>query len=85
MEILNIIGVFSSCSSIAACLAVLVRLGEWKARHEERLAAQAKRVELIEEKQDELSHLMNKNNEILAEIKVKLDFLSKEKTKRSKG
>ena len=41
-------------------------------------------VNAIEHKHDTIADCLNKNNELLAEIKVKVDLLYKEKTKRSK-
>lgn len=84
MEFLNFIGAISGCSSIVAFLAVIIKLGEWKARQEERVYVHEKRIDAMEHKQDNLSILLHKNNEILAEIKVKLDVAAKEKNKRSK-
>lgn len=84
MEFLNFIGAVSGCSSIVAFLAVIVKLGEWKARQEERVLIHEKRLEAMESKQDNLSLLLHKNNEILAEIKVKLDLAVGQKSKRSK-
>ena len=84
MDFLNLLGAMSGCASIVSFLALVIRLGEWKARHEERLASQGKRIDGIEIKQDSLSLLLNKNNEILTEIKVKVDLMHKEKNKRSK-
>lgn len=84
MNLLNFIGAVSGCSSIIAFLAIIVKLGEWKARQEERVSSHEKRIETIEHKQDNLSLLLHKNNEILAEIKVKLDIVCKERSKRSK-
>ena len=84
MNFFNFIGAVSGCSSIVAFLAIVIKLGEWKARQEERISTHEKRIEAIERKQDSLYLLFNKNNEILAEIKVKLDMLFKEKNKRSK-
>ena len=84
MEFLNFIGAVSGCSSIVAFLAVIIKLGEWKARQEERVSSHEKRITAMEYKQDNLSVLLHKNNEILAEIKVKLDMTIKEKSKRSK-
>ena len=65
-------------------LAVIVKLGEWKARQEERVSTHEKRLAAMEHKQDDLSLLLHKNNEILAEIKVKLDVAVNQKPKRSK-
>ena len=84
MNFFNFIGAVSGCSSIVAFLAIVIKLGEWKARQEERISTHEKRIEAIERKQDSLYLLFNKNNEILAEIKVKLDMLFKEKNKRNK-
>ena len=84
MEFVNLVGALPGCASIVAFLAVVIRLGEWKARQEERLASHGKRIDNIEHKQDSASLLLNKNNELLAEIKVKVDLMYKEKTKRSK-
>lgn len=84
MDFFNFIGALSGCASIVAFLAVVVRLGEWKARQEERLASHGKRIDSIENKQDASALLLNKNNELLAEIKVKVDMMYKEKSKRGK-
>lgn len=84
MDFFNFVGAVSGCSSIIAFLAFIVRLGEWKARQEERLASHSKRIEAIEHKQDSSSLLLNNNNELLAEIKVKVDLLYEAKNKRSK-
>lgn len=75
MDFLNFIGALSGSASIGALLATIVRLGEWKARQEERLLSHEKRIDTIERKQDAASLLLNKNNELLAEIKVKLDLI----------
>lgn len=84
MEFINLVGAVSGCSSILGFLALIVKLGEWKARQEERLASHGKRIDAIEHKYDAIADCLNKNNELLAEIKVKVDLLYKEKTKRSK-
>ncbi len=85
MDLLNFIGAVSGCSAIVGFFAMLVRLGEWKARQEERLASHGKRIDSIEGKQDAVSNILYKNNEILAQIKVKVDMMYKERSKRSKG
>lgn len=85
MDLLNFVGAMSGCSSIVAFLAVVIRLGEWKARQEERLASHGKRIDSMEHKQDSSSMLLNNNNELLAEIKVKVDLLYEAKSKRSKS
>ena len=84
MEFINLVGAVSGCSSILGFLALIVKLGEWKARQEERLASHGKRIDTIEHKHDTITDCLNKNNELLVEIKVKVDLLYKEKTKRSK-
>ena len=84
MEFINLVGAVSGCSSILGFLALIVKLGEWKARQEERLASHGKRIDAIEQKHDTIADCLNKNNGLLAEIKVKVDLLYKEKTKRSK-
>lgn len=84
MEFINLVGAVSGCSSILGFLALIVKLGEWKARQEERLASHGKRIDTIEHKHDTITDCLSKNNELLAEIKVKVDLLYKEKTKRSK-
>jgi len=83
MNFFNFVGAISGCSSIVAFLAVIIKLGEWKARQEERISAHEKRIDAIEHKQDNLLTLLHKNNEILAEIKVKLDVVFKEKRRRN--
>ncbi len=84
MDFFNIIGALSGSASIGALLAIIVRLGEWKARQEERMLSHGKRIDAIEHKQDADSILLNKNNELLAEIKVKLDLMYSERNKRGK-
>lgn len=84
MDFLNLIGALSGCSSIVGFLAVVVRLGEWKARLEERVANHGKHLETVEGKQNAAALLLNKNNELLAEIKVKVDLMYEGKNKRGR-
>lgn len=84
MDLINVVGAISGCSSILGFLALIIKLGEWKARQEERLASQGRRIDAVEHKHDTISESLNKNNELLAEIKVKVDLLYEAKTKRTK-
>lgn len=85
MDFFNFVGAVSGCSAIVAFLAVVIRLGEWKARQEERLASHGKRLDSMEHKQDISAKLLSNSNELLAEIKVKVDLLYERKSKRSKS
>lgn len=84
MDFLNLIGALSGSASIGALLATIIRLGEWKARQEERMLSHGKRIDAIEHRQDAEALLLNKNNELLAEIKVKLDLMYTQKDKKGK-
>jgi hypothetical protein len=84
MNFFNFVGAVSGCSAIVGFLAVVVRLGEWKARLEERVATHRQRLESVEAKQNSSSVLLHKNNELLAEIKVKVDLMYAGKSKRGK-
>ncbi len=84
MDFLNLIGALSGSASIGALLATIIRLGEWKARQEERMLSHGKRIDAIEHRQDAEALLLNKNNELLAEIKVKLDLMYAQKDKKGK-
>ena len=85
MEFINLVGAVSGCSSILGFLALIVKLGEWKARQEERLASHGKRIDTIEHKHDTITDCLSKNNELLAEIKVKVDLMYSAKNERRKG
>ena len=85
MEIINAVGAISGCSSILGFLALIIKLGEWKARQEERLASHGKRIDTIEHKHDTITDCLNKNNELLAEIKVKVDLMYTARNERRKG
>ena len=85
MEIINAVGAVSGCSSILGFLALIIKLGEWKARQEERLASHGKRIDSIEHKHDIITDYLNRNNELLAEIKVKVDLMYTTKQERRKG
>lgn len=85
MEFINLVGAVSGCSSILGFLALIVKLGEWKARQEERLASHGKRIDAIEHKHDTIADCLNKSNELLAEIKVKVDLMYSAKSERRKG
>ena len=47
MNFFNFIGAVSGCSSIVAFLAIVIKLGEWKARQEERISSHEKRISNI--------------------------------------
>ena len=85
MEFINLVGAVSGCSSILGFLALIVKLGEWKARQEERLASHGKRIDAIEHKHDTIADCLNKSNELLAEIKVKIDLMYTARNERRKG
>ncbi len=85
MDFVNLVGAISGCSSILGFLALIVKLGEWKARQEERLASHGKRIDAIEHKHDTIADCLNKSNELLAEIKVKVDLMYSAKSERRKG
>lgn len=85
MDFVNLVGAISGCSSILGFLALIVKLGEWKARQEERLASHGKRIDAIEHKHDTIADCLNKSNELLAEIKVKVDLMYSAKSERKKG
>ena len=51
-----------------------MRIGEWKARQE-----------TYDNKSEELSRLISSQNNILTEVKVKLDLMCAEKNKRRKN
>lgn len=84
MDFFNLVGAVSGCSAIVGFLAVVVRLGEWKARVEERVASHGQRLDVLENKQNASALLLNKNNELLAEIKVKVDLMYEGKSKRAR-
>lgn len=84
MDFLNLVGAVSGCSAIIGFLATVVRLGEWKARIEERVSSHGQRLEVAEHKQNASTTLLNKNNELLAEIKVKVDLMYEGKSKRGR-
>lgn len=84
MDFFNLVGAVSGCSAIVGFLAVVVRLGEWKARVEERVASHGQRLDVLESKQNASALLLNKNNELLAEIKVKVDLMYEGKSKRTR-
>lgn len=85
MDFVNLVGAISGCSSILGFLALIVKLGEWKARQEERLASHGKRIDAIEHKHDTIADCLNKSNELLAEIKVKVDLMYSAKSERKRG
>ena len=62
-----------------------MRIGEWKARQETRLSILERRQETYDNKIEELSRLISSQNNILTEVKVKLDPMCAEKNKRRKN
>ena len=62
-----------------------LRTGEWKARQETRLSILERRQETYDNKIEELSRLISSQNNILTEVKVKLDLMCAEKNKRRKN
>ncbi len=74
-------------SSLAALLGVLlnfIRIGEWKARQETRLDGLEKRQDSYDGRVEGLILLINKQNELLTELKVKLDLMLTDKNRRRK-
>ena len=59
-----------------------MRIGEWKARQETRLSILERRQETYDNKIEELSRLISSQNNILTEVKVKLDLMCAEKNNR---
>lgn len=62
-----------------------MRIGEWKARQETRLAALERQQEAYDNKIEELTRLVSSQNNILTEVKVKLDLMCAEKSKRRRN
>ncbi len=62
-----------------------MRIGEWKARQETRLAALERQQEAYDNKIEDLARLVSSQNNILTEVKVKLDLMCVEKGKRRRN
>ena len=61
-----------------------VRLGEWKARQETKLDGLEKRQDSYDGRVEGLILLINKQNELLTELKVKLDLMLADKNRRKR-
>lgn len=85
MDLINAVGAISGCSSILGFLALIVKLGEWKARQEERLASHGKRIDAIENKHDSLMLLLSNQSAMLAEIKAEVQMLLDDKRGKKKN
>ena len=70
-------GLVSGGAAMLGVLYNFIRIGEWKARQETRLDGLDGRVE-------GLILLINKQNELLTELKVKLDLMLADKNRRKR-
>ncbi len=77
-------GLISGSSALLGVLFNFVRLGEWKARQETKLDGLEKRQDSYDGRVEGLILLINKQNELLTELKVKLDLMLADKNRRKR-
>ena len=70
--------------SLCGVLFNFIRIGEWKARQETRIDGLEKRQDSYDGRVEGLILLLNKQNEILTEVKVKLDLMLADKNRRKR-
>ena len=73
-------GLVSGGAAMLGVLYNFIRIGEWKARQETRLDGLEKR----QDGYDGRVLLINKQNELLTELKVKLDLMLADKNRRKR-
>ena len=77
-------GLLSGISALLGVLFNFIRIGEWKARQETRIDGLEKRQDSYDGRVEGLILLINKQNEILTELKVKLDLMLADKNRRKR-
>lgn len=77
-------GLLSGISALLGVLFNFIRIGEWKARQETRIDGLEKRQDSYDGRVEGLILLLNKQNEILTEVKVKLDLMLADKNRRKR-
>lgn len=78
-------GLISGCTALVGLIATLVRIGEWKAKHDVQLDNLEKRINNSDGKMEAIAVLQSQQNLVLTEIKTRLEFLIENKTKRKKA
>lgn len=77
-------GLVSGGAAMLGVLYNFIRIGEWKARQETRLDGLEKRQDGYDGRVEGLILLINKQNELLTELKVKLDLMLADKNRRKR-
>ncbi len=77
-------GLVSGGAAMLGALYNFIRIGEWKARQETRLDGLEKRQDSYDGRVEGLILLINKQNELLTELKVKLDLMLADKNRRKR-
>lgn len=75
-------GLVSGVSALLGALYNFIRIGEWKARQETRIDGLEKKQDIYDGRVEGLMMLINKQNELLTELKVKLDLMLADKNRR---
>ncbi len=78
-------GLISGCTSLIGLIATLIKIGEWKARHDVQLENLESRLNNSDGKMEAIAVLQSQQNLVLTEIKTRLEFLIENKTKRKKA
>ena len=78
-------GLISGCTSLIGLIATLIKIGEWKARHDVQLENLESRLNNSDGKMEAIAVLQSQQNLVLTKIKTRLEFLIENKTKRKKA
>lgn len=76
-------GLISGLAALAGVIINFVRIGRWQGNIETRVSILEKNVYRHDSRMEELAMLMSKQNDLLTEVKIKLEMLFEDKKKRS--
>ena len=78
-------GLFTGVSALIGVLCNFIRIGEWKARQETKVDNLEKRMDAFERSIGELLRKNDVQTQLLTELKVKLDLMFEDKSKKKRG
>lgn len=76
-------GLISSLAALAGVIINFVRIGRWQGNIETRVSMLEKTFDRHDLRMEELAALMSKQNDLLTEVKIKLEMIFEGKKKRS--
>ncbi len=78
-------GLISGLAAMCGVVVNFIRIGRWQGNIETRVFALEKSLDNHDMRMESLTHLISRQNDLLTEMKVKLDLIYNEKKERRKN